>query len=766
MTTAPAHRWLVTADGTRAAAAPGPDAPALLPTVSAHRRLRGPYTAAGTILRAVVPQALERFPDLVEAHLIELLSAAPELRNSVPAPEGTLTSLAIPKERTRFYSRLRTQRIAHGITDFLRDLMLRQPSGPATLVIERAEEADATDAEFTAILLRRMPAELLAVTVVTAAGATPQPGLVTALERYATRTDLPPAPPAPAEETANPFDAARRWVDSECLATDPAGRAAYRALDAADRAALHDARAEALENGGQGSRRLGAIPFHREHGADPSGAGVEALYLASDWCIALGFYDITIELARRGIALTPEGEEQDFGSGPVPRWWPLTTKVTMSLSALDRAEEALAVYDATRARTTSPRVHMHAAYATAMLYTRHLPPERRDHRMALGWANIAIAFAAGIDESEDRAFSTVFQQNGRALVEGHLGNAEEALALVTDGIARLDAELGENDHALHRSVLRHNRALVLKGLGRLQEAREDYETVIALDPNYAEYHFEYAGLLRGLGEEERALAEYDVAARLTPPFVELFYNRGDLRAVRGDVAGALADFDYVLELDPEYVDAYVNRAALLLREGDLDGAARDVEAGLRLRPGDPHLRSQRARVAWERGALREAIEVLDGVLRDAPDMAEAWALRAAVRFDDADPAGALADLTASLDREESAAVRFNRGAVHEELGRFAEAAEDFGLAIGQDPGDPDGWLRHAVCAARLGDHATARADLAHCAALAPDRAAQATAEVEEALAGDAVRGGAVAGGAAVDGAVVDGAVAGGAVAAR
>jgi tetratricopeptide (TPR) repeat protein len=342
-----------------------------------------------------------------------------------------------------------------------------------------------------------------------------------------------------------------------------------------------------------------------------------------------------------------------------------------------------------------------------MLYTRHLSPERRDHRIALGWSNVAIALASQLDDTEEQAFSTVFHQNGRALVEGHLGNAQQALELVTNGLARLDRDLGEGDHGLHRSVLRHNRAQVLKGLGRWEEARRDYETVIALDPNYAEYHFEYAGLLRRLGAEEQALAEYTTAMGLTPPFVELYYNRGDLRAVRGDLDGALADFDYALELDPEYVDAYVNRASLLLGRGELDAAARDIAAGLALRPGDPHLLCQQAKVAWELGDLAAARRGFDQLLLDKPEMAEAWALRAGVRFDDADLEGAAEDLTRSLELEESAAVLFNRGAVREALERWNEAAEDFARAGALDPGDPDTQEHLAACRERLAEPATA-----------------------------------------------------------
>jgi tetratricopeptide (TPR) repeat protein len=701
------HRWTVTATGSAGNPADGnPDgALPLLQQVNAHRRLRGPYTAAGTILRALVPQALAETPDLVMAHVIELLSVAPELRASVPATKETLTSLAIPAERTRFYSRLRTLRIAHGLNDFLRTLMTLGGRAPRSLVLEHLDQADPTDQELVAVMLRRMPPELLTLTVCTAEGADLDSSLAAALDRYASRQQPgAAAAPAPAADT-DPAAVARAYVDGECLDPDPAARAAYEALPAGARAELHDRRAEELMAAGETSLRLGAVPYHRALGSDPEGAGVEALLGASIWCIENGFYHATMELARRGLDLSIDSEAA--AADPVTTWWPLVTKLTMSLSALERGEEALVLYNDARARTTSPRIHMHAAYATSMLYTRHLPPEQRDHKIALGWSNIAIALASQLVETEDQAFSTVFQQNGRALVEGHLGNPEEALALVTNGIERLDRELGETGHGLHRSVLRHNRAQVLKGLGRWEEARQDYEKVIALDPNYAEYHFEYAGLLRRLGEEEQALAEYGTAISLTPPFVELYYNRGDLRAVRGDVDGALADFSYALDLDPEYVDAYVNRASLLLSLGELEAAARDIRAGLELRPDDQHLRCQHARVAWESGDLVAARKGFDQLLLDEPEMAEAWALRAAVRFDDADLEGAAEDLTRALELAETAPVLFNRGAVRESLGRWTEAEADFARAAELDPEDPDTREHLAACRERLAQPASA-----------------------------------------------------------
>jgi hypothetical protein len=58
-----------------------------------------------------------------------------------------------------------------------------------------------------------------------------------------------------------------------------------------------------------------------------------------------------------------------------------------------------------------------------------------------------------------------------------------ALQLVDACIADLDRELAPDEHVLHRSVLRYNRAQVLVALGRLSEALADYTAVIDQDTN-------------------------------------------------------------------------------------------------------------------------------------------------------------------------------------------------------------------------------------------------------------------------------------------
>lgn len=113
------HLWITSAGKAAAAQAAAACEPAA--AVDCHRRLRGPYTGAGSLMRALVPAVHAERPDLVARHAIEILAVAPELEPLVyPAPE-TLTSIAPTAERTRWYSRYRTRRMAHGLVDFLKD---------------------------------------------------------------------------------------------------------------------------------------------------------------------------------------------------------------------------------------------------------------------------------------------------------------------------------------------------------------------------------------------------------------------------------------------------------------------------------------------------------------------------------------------------------------------------------------------------------------------------------------------------------------------
>ncbi|MFE0464668.1 tetratricopeptide repeat protein [Kitasatospora sp. NPDC058965] len=724
----PQHLWLRSADPAgRRTAVEALAVPAVLAATSAHRRLRGPYTAAGNLLREIVPDALVRCPDSVTRHDVEILSASPELRAIVPASRETLTSLAVPAERTRFYSRLRTLRIAHGLTEFFTDYLKALGDGPRTLVVHDLHLADPTDRELVAVLLRRMDPAVLTLVLTTGTELPAEPDtpvavpLSEALETHCRRLDHD-AEPAPL-----PADPARRFVEEDGTSDDPRMLAAYRSLAADDRALLHDTRRQVLELSGEPSLALGAIAWHAEHGSDPAGAGRKALMHALNYCMDMGFYHAVVDYGSRGRALTTFAEDADA-------WWIFSTKMTTSYAALGVPDEALPIYAEARAACDSPSIHMQAAYATAMLYTRHLDEDHRDHVLARGWINQAIAFARLHGAPKERAMQTAFNRNGLALIEVHDKRPLEALKLLDEAIALLDEALDPGEQGLHRSVLRYNRAQVHNAIGRYPEALADYAAVIELDPNYAEYWFDRGMIRRKADQLDLALSDFEQAIKLSPPFPEAYYNRADVRAELGDLAGAVADFGYVLELDPGFTDAHLNRAALLAELGDQDAAWRDVGAGLRIDPGHAQLLCLKGQFHAAEEDFEAAALALSAALAADPTNAEAWALSGGLAHQRGDLARALADLETARAHSADPGIAFNLAVARHDSGHLAEALDLLDEVVAQTE-DADARLRRAQVLIALGRDADARADLQACVeagqdpelGLDPDVAAEAAA---------------------------------------
>jgi tetratricopeptide (TPR) repeat protein len=685
MTSLAQHRWIVgrTARDRRALIDTGPSPDVL---ARCHVNRRGPFSGLSCLLTELVGDVQRGWPELVVRHRVAIVTVAPALEALTGPVPKSLTALSKGEERTRYQDGL-SRRAAHGIVELLNEYAARREPSPLTLAFDEIDEADGTDQEFLAVLLRRADPALIRV-VVAGAGEPAHPELARALAAHAVRHDAPPQP----RETPDDAGGLRAFVMSDGASDEPAERAAWEHADPAQRAALHDARARELEQAGEPGYLLGAVPFHHEHGSDPAGRGVRALDFALDHCIGVGFYPAAIALARRGLALVdPATQEEDY--------WLFSAKLALCLSG-DRPEEAEAIYDDVRARYRVPRMHMTSSYGIAMLYTRFHDEARRDHTVARTFVNNAIALASQIPEPQARAFYTVFSENGLALVEVNDGNPEESLRLLGAGMGRLDRELPPDRHRVHRSVLVHNRARVYSAMGRLEDALRDFDTVVAMDPNYAEYYLDRANMRRRLGQHAAAIDDLERAMALSAPFPELYYNRADARATLGDAAGALADFDYVLELEPDDVNAHVNCAALRLESGDLDRAAHHVGEGLRLDPDEPHLLCTGGLVEIERGNVSGARELLARSLAASPGMGAALVNAAVAAHADGDFDAAVDLLTEALQQgaEDDAVLLYNRAYAHESAGRWQEAIADYTRALELPDADrPEILLHRALC---------------------------------------------------------------------
>jgi tetratricopeptide (TPR) repeat protein len=659
----PEHIWIHGgSSGARRTLVTSLDLPFPALVLDAHRRRRGPYTFGGSLLHALVSQCAQRTPGVVAAHDIEIRAAAVDLRARLPARHHPLVSVLPEDERILVPGARRTSRIANGIAEFVRDCGVRL----GAIVIGDVHEADPTDRELLATLTRRFDAPRL--TVVACSGLPPP-------DSFSGRCIT-----AESSHWGNPEDLAERYIASDCTLDDPRAPGAYHALPAAERARLHDRRADELTACGDPSWTLGAIPYHREHGTDPRGAGAEAVGAALAHCLAEGFLEAAADLGGRGLRLAEPG---------TARWWTFTQSAAAALAGLGRTGEARELYDAAREASVDPEVHSAAAYGTAMLYARHPDPARRDLGRAEQWINEAIAISTLLPDPAVRAFKLGFDLNGKALIEMRRGRPGTALTLVEEAIGLADDDLPPGRHLIHRMVLRANRAELLGRLGRRAEALAEFDAAIGIDPDHLDHYLDRGTLLVRMGRLDAALADFDTALRLSPPLPEAHYNRAQLLLALDDLPGARADLDRVLELDPGWLDAYINRAGLLLQLGLDDQARADVEAGLALAPADPHLCCVLGQLEAAAGRPAAAEAAFATALAGAPELAQAWASRASLRHGRGDLEGAVADLTRAIELGADAAVHFNRAMALRDLGRPGRALDDLRRAEALDPGDPD-----------------------------------------------------------------------------
>jgi len=416
-----------------------------------------------------------------------------------------------------------------------------------------------------------------------------------------------------------------------------------------------------------------------------------------------GFYEAALDLGRRGRALV------SWASNPRMHNY-LTKRVIAALTYLAYCDEAMKVIDEHRMTTTEVPEQMNDAYMLAMIYTRHLPPERQDQDLALAWVNTALALAEGAPTPEKHAFYSAFMRNARALVEMHRGNFTESLDLVNEAIRIADERLDPDDHQLHRTVLINNRARLMVRMKDYDAAVRAFDEVLARDPEYNEPYFDRAVAHKARGDLGAALRDLDRAIELSAAFTDAYYNRADIKLDLGDVEAAFADLNTLLDIDPDYVDARLNRAAILLGAGELDAAAADVEHGLSINPLSANLWSAKGSVRSEQGAEAEALECFATALSLDPKLAEVHCNRAVLHFSAGRVAEAVADLDQAIVLGDAAAPRVNRAIALHELGDPEGAVRDLDAALAMPGVDAaDALFRRGLSYHALGqfDHAAA-----------------------------------------------------------
>ena len=106
-------------------------------------------------------------------------------------------------------------------------------------------------------------------------------------------------------------------------------------------------------------------------------------------------------------------------------------------------------------------------------------------------------------------------------------------------------------------------------LGNTQEAINDFNESLRLNPRYALAYLNRGIAKRSLNLFSEAITDYNQAINLNPNYAEAYCYRARTYDLLNFHNEAIADYDQAIKLKPNYIEAYINKGYTTLSLGDL-----------------------------------------------------------------------------------------------------------------------------------------------------------------------------------------------------
>ncbi len=127
-------------------------------------------------------------------------------------------------------------------------------------------------------------------------------------------------------------------------------------------------------------------------------------------------------------------------------------------------------------------------------------------------------------------------------------------------------------------------ALENQKAGRLKEAVEIYNEVIAKNPRSAEAYNWRGMAYEDLGQLDQALADFNKAIEISPDYADAYNNRGEIYRKKNTIPQAFADYRKAAELDKNFAEAHFNMGLMNEIQKKDALAIREYENYLKLKP--------------------------------------------------------------------------------------------------------------------------------------------------------------------------------------
>ncbi len=143
--------------------------------------------------------------------------------------------------------------------------------------------------------------------------------------------------------------------------------------------------------------------------------------------------------------------------------------------------------------------------------------------------------------------------------------------------------------------------------GNYQEAIDDYDSTLALNPNFTEVYFRRGIAHSSLQHWPEAMADYTRSIAISPDYSEAYIHRGNIRNIMADWQGAMSDFDLALGLNPSASVAYIGRGKALCELNKCQLALSDYNRAIELNPTSAYAYNSRGFAYHRLGDNKSAI---------------------------------------------------------------------------------------------------------------------------------------------------------------
>ncbi len=352
-------------------------------------------------------------------------------------------------------------------------------------------------------------------------------------------------------------------------------------------------------------------------------------------------------------------------------------------------------------------------------------------------SSVAVPVLAGIALTIGSMSLDVFSQ-GRFFAAMADTAYRQGLEKVADG--RHDEALEDFNRAIRLDPTQAEaflqRARLRASRGKDQEALKDYDRAVELRPDDLDFRLERAELAVAIGDDQRAIEDTDKIIKAQPDFGLVLYIACEgVRASGEAFQEALNDLNAAVKSEPKSALFHFERGRVQLELERPDGPSRTLPQQSTSVPGDPIYHYYRARAYREKQEWQKAVDDLSQVLKQAPMRFDLYWFRINIYLDVGQSEKAQADCNTVLDLIEKygKSEPGAKGAIARTLGYRArsyvrmndlkKASDDADRAIELNPKSAGGWLARGLAELAQGKPAEAEANFTKTIELAPTQPA-------------------------------------------